>query len=46
MALGWTPALEDAVAFLANRARPGDLALTIGAGDVNRAGPLLVEALG
>lgn len=46
MALGWTPALDDAVAFLRNRARPGDLALTIGAGDVNRAGPLLAEALG
>jgi UDP-N-acetylmuramate--alanine ligase len=45
MAVGWTPALEDAVAFLARRARPGDLVLTIGAGDVERAGPLLLEQL-
>jgi UDP-N-acetylmuramate--alanine ligase len=45
MAVGWTPALEDAVAFLARRARPGDLVLTIGAGDVERAGLLLLEEL-
>jgi UDP-N-acetylmuramate--alanine ligase len=46
MAVAWTPKLEDAVAFLARRARPGDLVLTIGAGDVDRAGPLLLEELG
>ena len=45
MAIGWTPELEDAVRFLARRARPGDLVLTIGAGDVERAGPLLLEEL-
>ena len=45
MPIGWTPALEDGVRFLARRARPGDLVLTIGAGDVERAGPLLAEAL-
>ena len=45
MAVGWTPELEDAVRFLARRARPGDLVLTIGAGDVERAGPLLLEEL-
>jgi len=45
MPVGWTPALEDAVAFLARRVRPGDLVLTIGAGDVERAGPLLLEEL-
>jgi UDP-N-acetylmuramate--alanine ligase len=39
------PELEDAVRFLARRARPGDLVLTIGAGDVERAGPLLLEEL-
>jgi UDP-N-acetylmuramate--alanine ligase len=44
--VGWTPSLEDGVRFLARRARPGDLVLTIGAGDVERAGPLLLEALG
>jgi UDP-N-acetylmuramate--alanine ligase len=45
MAVAWAPELEDAVRFLSRRARPGDLVLTIGAGDVERAGPLLLEAL-
>ena len=45
MPVAWTPALEDAVRFLARRARPGDLVLTIGAGDVERAGPMLLEEL-
>jgi UDP-N-acetylmuramate--alanine ligase len=45
MPAAWTPELEDAVHFLARRARPGDLVLTIGAGDVERAGPLLLEEL-
>jgi UDP-N-acetylmuramate--alanine ligase len=43
--VGWTPSVEDGVRFLARRARSGDLVLTIGAGDVERAGPLLLEAL-
>jgi UDP-N-acetylmuramate--alanine ligase len=46
MAVAWTPELEDAVRFLARRARRGDLVLTIGAGDVERAGELLLEELG
>jgi UDP-N-acetylmuramate--alanine ligase len=45
MAVAWTPELDDAVRFLARRVRPGDLVLTIGAGDVERAGPLLLEEL-
>jgi UDP-N-acetylmuramate--alanine ligase len=45
MPVAWTPELDDAVRFLARRARPGDLVLTIGAGDVDRAGPLLLEEL-
>ena len=45
MTLGWAPELEDAVSIVAGWARPGDLVLTIGAGDVDRAAPLLLEAL-
>lgn len=45
MRVAWTPALEDAVRVVASWARPGDLVLTAGAGDVDRAGPLLLEAL-
>jgi UDP-N-acetylmuramate--alanine ligase len=43
---GWTPRLEDGAAFVARRARPGDLVLTAGAGDVDRAARLIVERLG
>lgn len=46
MPLGWTPTLEDGAAFLAGRARPGDAVLTVGAGDVDRAAPLLLARLG
>ena len=42
---GWAPRVEDGVAVLRSWARPGDLVLTVGAGDVDRAGPLLLEAL-
>ena len=45
MPVAWAPELEDAVRFLSRRARPGDLVLTIGAGDIERAGPLLLEEL-
>jgi UDP-N-acetylmuramate--alanine ligase len=45
MSVGWTPALDDAARFLARRARPGDLVLTIGAGDIDRVGPLVLEEL-
>jgi UDP-N-acetylmuramate--alanine ligase len=45
MEVGWTPSLEDAVRFLARRARPGDVVVTIGAGDVEQAAPLILEAL-
>jgi UDP-N-acetylmuramate--alanine ligase len=43
--VGWTPSVEQGAAFLAGRARPGDVALTVGAGDVDRAVPLLIERL-
>jgi UDP-N-acetylmuramate--alanine ligase len=46
MPLAWTPALVDGVRFLSGWLRPGDLALTLGAGDVEQAGPMLLEALG
>ena len=45
MELGWTPAVEDGARFLARRARSGDRVLTLGAGDVDRAGALIIEAL-
>jgi UDP-N-acetylmuramate--alanine ligase len=46
MTLGWTPSVEDGARFLARRARPGDRIVTLGAGDVDRAGPLVLERLG
>ncbi|MGZ8782643.1 MAG: UDP-N-acetylmuramate--L-alanine ligase [Gaiellaceae bacterium] len=42
---GWAPAVEDGARIVASWARPGDLVLTVGAGDVERAGPLVLEAL-
>jgi UDP-N-acetylmuramate--alanine ligase len=45
MPVGWTPGLEAAAGFLARRARGGDLVLTLGAGDVDRVAPLVLEAL-
>jgi UDP-N-acetylmuramate--alanine ligase len=46
MPLAWTPGYEDGARFLATRARAGDRVLTIGAGDVDRAAPLLLDLLG
>jgi UDP-N-acetylmuramate--alanine ligase len=42
---GWAPSVEDGVAVLRGWARSGDVVLTVGAGDVDRAGPLLLESL-
>ena len=44
--VAWTPAPEDGVRFLAARARSGDRVLVVGAGDVDRAVPRLLEELG
>jgi UDP-N-acetylmuramate--alanine ligase len=43
---GWTPSLEDGARFIARRARVGDVVLTVGAGDVDRAAQLILDALG
>ena len=45
MRIGWAPELEDAVRVVTGWARPGDMILTLGAGDVDRAAPLILEAL-
>ena len=41
----WTPTVEQGIEHLASRLRPGDVALVIGAGDVDRAPALLRERL-
>ena len=46
MRIGWAPELDDAARFVAGWARIGDTILTLGAGDVDRAAPLILEALG
>jgi UDP-N-acetylmuramate--alanine ligase len=45
MQLAWTPSWEDGARFLAGHARPGDRVLTVGAGDVDQAAPLLLKLL-
>jgi len=46
MRIGWAPSLEDAAGVVAGWVRPGDTVLTLGAGDVDRAAGLILEALG
>jgi UDP-N-acetylmuramate--alanine ligase len=45
MPIGWMPALADGARYLAALARPGDVVLTVGAGDVETAGDLLLTEL-
>jgi UDP-N-acetylmuramate--alanine ligase len=45
MPVAWTPKVEQGAEVLGARARPGDLVVTIGAGDVDQALPLLLERL-
>jgi UDP-N-acetylmuramate--alanine ligase len=45
MRLGWAPEPEQAARLVAGWARPGDAVLTLGAGDVDRVAPLLLELL-
>ena len=40
------PALVDVPAFVAGRARPGDLIITLGAGSIGAVGPKILAALG
>ena len=44
MPIAWAPTVEGA-RLVAPMAREGDIVLTVGAGDVDRAVPLLLEAL-
>jgi UDP-N-acetylmuramate--alanine ligase len=46
MRIGWAPTVEEGAQLLATWARKGDVLLTLGAGDVDRAAPLLLEAVG
>jgi UDP-N-acetylmuramate--alanine ligase len=41
MTVGWTPTIEAGVQFVSRRARDGDIVLTMGAGDIDRAAELL-----
>jgi UDP-N-acetylmuramate--alanine ligase len=43
--LAWTPDPADGARWLAGRARPGDTVLTVGAGDVDRAADIVLDAL-
>ena len=45
MRIGWAPSLEEAAELVTGWARAGDTILTLGAGDVDRAAPLILEAL-
>jgi UDP-N-acetylmuramate--alanine ligase len=44
-AAAWTPTLDDAEAWARHTLRPGDLVLTVGAGDISSLGPRLVADL-
>jgi UDP-N-acetylmuramate--alanine ligase len=45
MPIGFAPEVEDGARLLAAHARAGDTVLTVGAGDVDRAAAVLLEAL-
>ena len=45
MPIGWAPGLDDAGRLAASHARPGDIVLTIGAGDVDSAADRILELL-
>ncbi len=41
----YAPRLEEAAGLIAGLAKPGDVIITLGAGDVTTAGPLILELL-
>ena len=43
--VAWMPSRDDGARWLARRARSGDVVLTVGAGDVDAAIPVVLEAL-
>ena len=43
--IGWAPAVEDAGRMISRTARAGDVVVTMGAGDVDRAAPIILAAL-
>ncbi len=45
MRIAWASSVEQGARLVAGWARPGDTVLTLGAGDVDRAVPLLLETL-
>jgi UDP-N-acetylmuramate--alanine ligase len=45
MRIGWAPSVEEGAKMVAGWAEAGDIVLTVGAGDVDRAGRLILEAL-
>lgn len=45
MPLAWMPSVEAGARFVAGHARAGDVVLTVGAGDVDRAAVLIAEAV-
>jgi UDP-N-acetylmuramate-alanine ligase len=46
MWIGWAPNLDDAGPMVARLARDGDIAVTMGAGNVDEAAPVIVSELG
>jgi UDP-N-acetylmuramate--alanine ligase len=43
--VAWMPRVSDGARWLAAQARAGDVVLTVGAGDVDAAAPLILEEL-
>ena len=41
MSVAWTPTVEAGARFVSGRARAGDIVVTMGAGDVDRAAELI-----